>query len=422
MVMPLVNGEYNGIDAMAFEILQYNVFGRPYEVSKDGQAERLARIPASLRKLSEHIDIVTFAEADVKGERESMLTQFRDIGFQYATSILHDPDPFTSLLNGGVIVVSRWPILHEAQHIYRNACHYSDCLAAKGVKYARVLKTVGGTSKIFNVFATHMQMRKFVDDMRIPTHEPLLFAGDFNVDNHTFASEVAELIELLGAHSPTQVGDQQFTSDPRSNLLVGRDGAANSNKCSEKYMQSWGDVKDGVYYPNALTRSTCDLHQHLPHELLIFIQPDNMCFCSCCPLEWLDYVLYAKAPYQQPLDGSTLESRINHVDPFVVDWTAPKSNMKMQLVDLSDHYPVLGKFVFAVNHGPGKDDDPLTYHLDGCSTDADCHFRAFRCYCNGANCYYNGTHLDGSDLASTHPVNRNCLYQKTSFQCLCGPT
>jgi hypothetical protein len=121
MVMPLVNGEYNGIDAMAFEILQvvytvfcvrigpcelivlcaacvwhqYNVFGRPYEVSKDGQAERLARIPASLRKLSEHIDIVTFAEADVKGDRESMLTQFRDIGFQYATSILHDPDPFT---------------------------------------------------------------------------------------------------------------------------------------------------------------------------------------------------------------------------------------------------------------------------------------------------------------------------------------
>lgn len=63
-----------------------------------------------------------------------------------------------SLLNGGVIIVSKWPIIHEAQHIYRNACHYSDCLAAKGVKYARVLKRVGTTSKIFNVFATHMQV------------------------------------------------------------------------------------------------------------------------------------------------------------------------------------------------------------------------------------------------------------------------
>lgn len=176
-----------------------------------------------------------------------------------------------------------------------------------------------------------------------------------------------------------------------------------------------------------------------------------MCFCSCCPLEWLDYVLYAKgtrvddvfavpccwrttsfktltvvpsllAPYQQPLGEPTLECHINQVQPFVVDWTAPKSNMKMQLVDLSDHYPVLGKFVFAVTRGPGKDNDPLSYHLDGCSSDDDCHFRAFRCYCTGGNCYYNGTHLDGSSLDSNHPVNRNCLYQKTSFRCLCGPT
>lgn len=128
------------------------------------------------------------------------------------------------------------------------------------------------------------------------------------------------------------------------------------------------------------------------------------------------------APYQQPLGMGTLECRINHVQPFIVDWTAPKSNVKMQLVDLSDHYPVLGKFEFAVTRGPGKDNDPLSYHLDGCSTDDDCHFRSFRCYCSGANCYYNGTHLDGSNLDSDHPVNRNCLYQKTSFRCLCGPT
>lgn len=53
------------------------------------------RIPASLRKLSESIDVVTFAEADNKDERENMLAQFRDNGFAYATSILHDPDPFT---------------------------------------------------------------------------------------------------------------------------------------------------------------------------------------------------------------------------------------------------------------------------------------------------------------------------------------
>lgn len=54
--------------------------------------------------------------------------------------------------------MSKWPIIREAQHIYRGACHYSDCLAAKGVKYARINKTdSNGESKIFNVLATHMQ-------------------------------------------------------------------------------------------------------------------------------------------------------------------------------------------------------------------------------------------------------------------------
>ncbi|RLN93529.1 hypothetical protein BBJ28_00018954 [Nothophytophthora sp. Chile5] len=226
-----------------------------------------------------------------------MLAEFSKRGFLYATSILHDPDPFTSLLNGGVLIVSKWPVVREAQHVYRDACHYSDCLAAKGVKYARLLKTVNGTSKIFNVFATHMQ--------------------------------------------------------------------------------------------------------------------------------WLDYVLFGKGndpPYQQPSIVPTLEAHVNQVSHFTVDWTAAKSNMKMALIDISDHYPVLGKFAFPVTQGPGKDDDPLTYHLDGCSTDADCHFRDFRCYCNGANCYYRGNHTSGWDLDSQHPVNRNCLYQKTSFRCLCGPT
>ncbi|DAZ99299.1 TPA: hypothetical protein N0F65_005467 [Lagenidium giganteum] len=419
--------------------MQYNVFGRPTEVSKDGQEERLARIPASLHRLSAEIDVVTFAEADIQSERDKMLQQFKKQGFMFATSILRDSDPLTSLLNGGVIIVSKWPILREGQHIYRHACHYSDCLAAKGVKYARILKTVNGTSKVFNVFATHMQawstpqgredrilqaqqMRAFVDSFQIPKHEPVIFAGDFNVDNHTFPGEVANLVRLLGANTPTRVGDQVYTSDPRSNVLVGRDGAASSNKCLEKYQQSWGPEKDGVYRPNGLTRMTCDNGAFRKQDWGVFIDPQKMCYCPCCPKEWLDYVLYAQPPYQQPLGQPTLKCLVDKVDPFVVDWTGPKSSSKMQLVDLSDHYPVLGRFDFKVNLGIGMDNDPVTYHLNGCSTDADCHFRSFRCYCKGPNCWYQGKHLNGWNLDSHHPVNRNCLYQMVEAQCLCGPT
>ncbi|GLE03466.1 hypothetical protein PINS_up012368 [Pythium insidiosum] len=424
---------------MTFHVLQYNVFGRPNEVSKDGQAERLARVPASLLAISKDIDVITFAEADVQSERDAMLAAFQRLGFPYATSILHDPNPFTSLINGGVLVVSKWPIVREAQHVYRHACHYSDCLAAKGVKYARVVKTVNGTIKVFNVFATHMQawstpqgrgdrvlqaqqMREFVDAMRIPHHEPLILAGDFNVDNTTYKEEVQHLVELLGAHMPTRVGDQLYTSDPRSNLLVGRDGAANSNKCSAEYVASWGPSQNDTYFPSALTRVQCGVVPPPQYaRSRVFLPATTMCYCPCCPKEWLDYVLWAKSPYQQPLNTPTLESHVNRVAPFIVDWSAPKDKMRMQLVDISDHYPVLSAFEFAVDSSPGRDNDPNTVHLDGCSTDDDCRFRNFRCYCRGPNCYFQGKPTDGWDLDSQHPVNRNCLYQKSSFKCLCGP-
>ncbi|CEG47051.1 Endonuclease/exonuclease/phosphatase [Plasmopara halstedii] len=425
---------------MSFEVLQYNLFGRPYEVSKDGQDERLQRVPQSLHRISTSIDVVTFAEADIQLQRKEMLKTFESYGYNYSTTILHDPDPFTSIVNGGVMMVSKWPIIREGQHIYRNACHYSDCLAAKGVKYARILKTMNGTSKIFNVFATHMQawstpegrsdrimqakqMRQFIDAIGIPYHEPLLFAGDFNVDNHTYRDEVAHLVELLKSHEPLQTGNQIFTSDPRTNVLVGRDGAAISNKCSAQYIKNWGPLKDGTFSPSSLTRTTCEKHRaRIKSKSLMKVNSEMMCYCPCCPLEWLDYVLYGKAPYQQPKIMPTLEAHVNQVEHFTVDWTAPQSNVKMTLIDLSDHYPVHGKFEFQVTRGKGKDNDPLTYHLDGCSTDKDCHFRDFRCYCTGSNCFFNGKTTDGWNLDSEHPVNRNCLYEKSSFQCLCGPT
>ncbi|CAH0481200.1 unnamed protein product [Peronospora belbahrii] len=356
---------------ISFEVLQYNLFGRPYEVSKDGQSERLQRVPESLHQISPTIDVVTLAEADIKTERNEMLAQFQKFGFNYSTTILHDPDPFTSLLNGGVMVVSKWPIIREAQHVYHNACHYSDCLAAKGVKYARLLKTVNDTHKIFNVFATHMQawstperradriqqakqMRQFIDAIGIPYHEPLIFAGDFNVDNHTFGNEVAHLVELLQANEPRQIGKQVFTSDPHTNVLVGRDGAAISNKCFAQYVQNWGPATDSVFYPSLLTRTTCGVHTEITEPDL-----DNMCYCPCCPLEWLDYVLYGKAPYQQPSTVPTLQAFVNQVPRFTVGWTGVKRIMKMALIDLSDHYPVHGKFEFPLTRGQGKEDDPF---------------------------------------------------------------
>ncbi|KAI9909697.1 hypothetical protein PsorP6_014640 [Peronosclerospora sorghi] len=339
--------------------IKYNIFGRPF--LSDGQSERLLRIPEALVNHSKTIDVFTFAEA-FDSSRDDMLAQFRNLGFEHSTSILDDPSG-NSFTNGGVIIVSKWPILKEAQHLYGTTCAETDCLAAKGVKYARVSKSVNGVSKIFNVFATHMQMRQFIDAAGIPADEPLILAGDFNVDNQTFRDEVTNLELILKAHEPLRIGNQRYTSEyvmrllpintyieivsnsfsPHTNVLVGRDGAADDNKCEALYEDSWGTKQDGVYTPSVNTRTTCSKQDG----------GDNKCYCPCCPFEWLDYVLYAQvdflgitAPYQQPSTVPTLEALVNQVSVFTAGWSDANGSAKMAMRDLSDHYPVLAKFTF----------------------------------------------------------------------------
>ena len=142
---------------------------------------------------------------------------------------------------------------------------------------------------------------------------------------------------------------------------------------------------------------------------------DNKCYCPCCPFEWLDYILWAKEPYQQPNTVPYVESLNVKVPPFVTSWSASESHMNIELADLSDHYPVLAKFEFAV-------EDKNTIHLDGCTEDSDCTFYAFECFCTGPHCYYNGSIVNGRTYPYDHPVNKNCLYVKTHVDCICGPS
>lgn len=54
-------------------------------------------------------------------------------------------------------------------------------------------------------------MHAFAQALAIPKNEPLIFAGDFNVDNVSYPHEVSNLVRLLDANRPIQVGENQFT-------------------------------------------------------------------------------------------------------------------------------------------------------------------------------------------------------------------
>jgi len=118
-------------------------------------------------------------------------------GFPYYTTVLNDTalSYITTPTNGGVLIYSRWPIEAEAEIKYANCSNNGawDCLASKGVKYARVNKL----GKLYHVFGTHMEaggstadvqyrleqygeIANFMDTLSIPADEAVIIAGDLN--------------------------------------------------------------------------------------------------------------------------------------------------------------------------------------------------------------------------------------------------
>ncbi|MFI7098890.1 sphingomyelin phosphodiesterase [Streptomyces sp. NPDC050161] len=102
--------------------------------------------------------------------------------------------------DGGVTLLSKWPILRKEQYVYKDACG-SDAFSNKGFVYA-VLDVNG--AKV-HVVGTHTQstdsgckageavadraaqlkeMDAFLDARHIPADEEVMVAGDMNIDSH----------------------------------------------------------------------------------------------------------------------------------------------------------------------------------------------------------------------------------------------
>lgn len=174
-------------------VMYYNIQMINFGLSGMPQAsDRGALLPA---QLSPYQDVVAFMEAFDDGPREDdLIPAMEAAGFPYRTSILNAPGIIPIPTNGGVIIFSRWPIETEDEIDFSLCGQASqDCLANKGVKYARVNKL----GKKYHVFGTHMdaggaaddllakrqsyrELREFIIDLNIPEGEPVIYGGDFN--------------------------------------------------------------------------------------------------------------------------------------------------------------------------------------------------------------------------------------------------
>jgi sphingomyelin phosphodiesterase len=274
-------------DANTFSVLAYNIYMRPTSLFKNGQSIRARLLPAQLQGY----DALIFSEAFDDDTRAELLSGLR-AEYPYATSILGTDRGVEQ--DGGVIIVSRWPIVAEDERRFGDVCAGSDCQADKGVKYAKIER--GG--RFFHVFGSHTQawptpegarvrarqfalIKEFVDAKGIPADEPVMIGGDLNVDRLKFKAEFDDMLRILDAACPPLQG-----------------------------------------YPYTWDSTTNDLAE------------------STGGYEYLDYVLWSKR-HLQPAK-SLNEPRILRA---AEEWK--EYGFERAMWDLSDHYPVHGRFEFA---------------------------------------------------------------------------
>lgn len=140
-----------------------------------------------------------------------------------------------TLEDGGVAVVSQYPIEEKIQHVFKHGCGY-DNYSNKGFVYTKIKKgnqhvhvigthtqsedTSCGTGRDRAIRAEQMQeISKFVKDKHIPENEVVYIGGDMNVNKRVYTGEYEAMIKNLNAREPVYNG-YTSTWDPKTNSIA----------------------------------------------------------------------------------------------------------------------------------------------------------------------------------------------------------
>ena len=222
-------GTVHADDPRILDVLTFNAALLPEVVASTGQAWRAAVMAPHLTGY----DVLVLQELFVDSWREGLLEELAPY-YPYRTAVVGEDGARGNPLrqDGGVVILSRWPIVSSANLTFGAVCSGTDCLADKGVAYAAVLKG----DRRYHVFGTHAQSvygfgvagvrarqfalwRSFLDGLAIPADEPVLLTGDLNVDAYT--PELDDMLTALSAVRPPTVGPLAYTWDPALNALAG---------------------------------------------------------------------------------------------------------------------------------------------------------------------------------------------------------
>uniref|UniRef100_A0AAU2JZD3 Sphingomyelin phosphodiesterase n=1 Tax=Streptomyces sp. NBC_00049 TaxID=2903617 RepID=A0AAU2JZD3_9ACTN len=246
--------EAAGTASPRLSVLSYNVFLMSKSLYPNwGQDHRASEIPRA--SFYQGHDVVVLQEAFDNGASDALRADSA-AQYPYATPVVGRSKSgwdatggaysSTTPEDGGVMVLSKWPIVRKEQVVYKDACG-ADWWSNKGFAY--VVLNVNGTK--VHVVGTHAQstdpgcgsgeaaeMRArqfraidaFLDGKNIPANEQVIVAGDMNVDSRTpeYATMLANA-DLAGSDTRTghpysfdtalnSIANYRYPTDPREDL------------------------------------------------------------------------------------------------------------------------------------------------------------------------------------------------------------
>ncbi|TGZ09675.1 sphingomyelin phosphodiesterase [Streptomyces rhizosphaericola] len=290
-------------DTPSLRVLSYNAFLFSKTLYPNwGQDHRAAEIPKT--SFFRGNDVVVIQEAFDNGASDALLRNSA-AQYPYQTPVVGRSKSgwdatggsysATTPEDGGVTILSKWPIVRKEQYVYKDACG-ADWWSNKGFAYA-VLNVNGAR---VHVVGTHAQstdpgcsageaatMRSrqfraldaFLDAKKIPASEQVVVAGDFNVDGHS--AEYASFLKDADLVAPDTRTGHRYSFDTRDNSIA-----------SERY----------------------------PND----------------PREDLDHVLH-RAGHAKPAGWNN-----DVVKERSAPWTVSSWGKSYTYTNLSDHYPVIG--------------------------------------------------------------------------------
>ncbi|AUH50250.1 sphingomyelin phosphodiesterase [Chromobacterium sp. ATCC 53434] len=212
-----------------------------------GQMRRVELMAAS--SVAQRQDVMVFQELQDNAASEHLLALLKP-RFPYQTPVIgrtqqgwDGTEGWNGMKpeDGGVAIVSRWPIVERRQYLFQTPGCSWDGQALKGFAYARIAANGG----FYHVIATHLQsedsgcashadiavrqaqlreMSAWIRSRQLPADEPVIVAGDMNIDRNKTA-EYRALLDILGANEPRYAGAQYSFDTAANGIALERYGA-----------------------------------------------------------------------------------------------------------------------------------------------------------------------------------------------------